>query len=217
MKAVQMTEQGGPEVLRLTELPVPAPGPATSTPSAAAPDRPAWQRNSVRSTSTPTSCGWPRAAEQQRATPVVFSTDSELKARRKRPRAEGARTPPPAHLAGRRASPQTPAGGFLPYAATRFTAAAQSIQARLRRGSSPTSSGSTSTPPCHPRRTRCPPSWPWPSRDTSSYGSDFPFAAEKFGTQFDQGLDTYDRWAPGQLEAVNRGNAEVLFPRLASA
>jgi hypothetical protein len=65
MKAVQMTEQGGPEVLRLTELPVPAPGPATSTPSAAAPDRPAWQRNSVRSTSTPTSCDWPRAAEQQ--------------------------------------------------------------------------------------------------------------------------------------------------------
>jgi hypothetical protein len=108
MKAVQMTEQGGPEVLRLTELPVPAPGPATSTPSAAAPDRPAWQRNSVRSTSTPTSCGWPRAAEQQRATPVVFSTDSELKARRKRPRAEGARTPPPAHLAGRRASPPDP-------------------------------------------------------------------------------------------------------------
>jgi NADPH:quinone reductase-like Zn-dependent oxidoreductase len=27
MKAVQMTEQGGPEVLRLTELPIPAPGP----------------------------------------------------------------------------------------------------------------------------------------------------------------------------------------------
>ncbi|MYU14494.1 amidohydrolase family protein [Streptomyces sp. SID8361] len=109
------------------------------------------------------------------------------------------------------------AGGFLPYAATRFTVAAQfnpgttqeGILADLKRFYFDTAV--SSTPYALPALLA------FAEPGHILYGSDFPFASEQFGTQFDQGLDTYDRWTPGQLEAVNRGNAEVLFPRLASA
>jgi predicted TIM-barrel fold metal-dependent hydrolase len=47
------------------------------------------------------------------------------------------------------------------------------------------------------------------------YGSDWPFASEKWGVGFDEGLDGYDGFQPGQLEEVNRTNALALFPRLA--
>lgn len=48
------------------------------------------------------------------------------------------------------------------------------------------------------------------------YGSDWPFAPADTGAYFSRHLDSYPGWAAGQLEAVNRGNAEALFPRLAS-
>lgn len=40
---------------------------------------------------------------------------------------------------------------------------------------------------------------------------------EEWATGFDSGLDDYPHWETEQLHAVNRGNAEVLFPRLARA
>ncbi|MEU6389463.1 amidohydrolase family protein [Streptomyces sp. NPDC046939] len=109
------------------------------------------------------------------------------------------------------------AGGFLPYAATRFTAAAQfnpgttpeGILADLKRFYFDTAL--SSTPYALPALLA------FAEPGHVLYGSDFPFAGDELGTQFDRGLDAYDHWAPGELEAVNRGNAEVLFPRLASA
>ncbi|MBU3062601.1 amidohydrolase [Nocardia sp. NEAU-G5] len=47
------------------------------------------------------------------------------------------------------------------------------------------------------------------------YGSDWPFAPSPAVGYFDNYLDTHE-WPEGQLHAVNRGNAEILFPRLAS-
>ncbi|WP_328514093.1 amidohydrolase [Streptomyces mirabilis] len=47
------------------------------------------------------------------------------------------------------------------------------------------------------------------------FGSDWPFAPAPAGQYFAGGLDT--GVAPDLLQAVNRGNAEVLFPRLAAS
>ncbi len=47
------------------------------------------------------------------------------------------------------------------------------------------------------------------------YGSDWPFAPQEAGSYYDRFLDTYTGFAPGQAEAIDRGNAEALFPRFA--
>ncbi|MFD5123577.1 amidohydrolase family protein [Streptomyces sp. NPDC058385] len=47
------------------------------------------------------------------------------------------------------------------------------------------------------------------------FGSDWPFAPTPAGQYFANGLDTFA--SPDQLRAINRANAEALFPRLASA
>ncbi|MGW8380647.1 amidohydrolase family protein [Streptomyces sp. ODS28] len=47
------------------------------------------------------------------------------------------------------------------------------------------------------------------------YGSDWPFAPEEAGSYYNQYLEGYEGFAPGQAEAVDRTNAEALFPRLA--
>ncbi|MGW5126776.1 amidohydrolase family protein [Streptomyces sp. NPDC004069] len=47
------------------------------------------------------------------------------------------------------------------------------------------------------------------------YGSDWPFAPQEAGTYYNHFLETYPDFTPGQVEAINRKNAEVLFPRLA--
>ncbi|WP_327297846.1 amidohydrolase family protein [Streptomyces sp. NBC_01197] len=47
------------------------------------------------------------------------------------------------------------------------------------------------------------------------YGSDWPFAPQNTGNYYDHFLETYRDFTPGQAEAVNRGSAEALFPRLA--
>nr|WP_258017931.1 MULTISPECIES: amidohydrolase [Streptomyces] len=47
------------------------------------------------------------------------------------------------------------------------------------------------------------------------YGSDWPFAHQEAGTYYNHHLETYPHYAPGQVEAIDRGNAEALFPRLA--
>lgn len=46
------------------------------------------------------------------------------------------------------------------------------------------------------------------------YGSDWPFAPQEAGTYYNHYLETYPDFSPGQAEAIDRGNAEVLFPRL---
>ncbi|MEU5299377.1 amidohydrolase family protein [Streptomyces noursei] len=47
------------------------------------------------------------------------------------------------------------------------------------------------------------------------YGSDWPFAPQDAGTYYNHHLETYPHYSPGQVEAIDRGNAEALFPRLA--
>ncbi|SEB87684.1 amidohydrolase family protein [Streptomyces melanosporofaciens] len=46
------------------------------------------------------------------------------------------------------------------------------------------------------------------------YGSDWPFAPQDAGTYYNHYLETYPDYAAGQAEAIDRGNAEALFPRL---
>ncbi|MFF5430257.1 amidohydrolase family protein [Streptomyces griseofuscus] len=106
------------------------------------------------------------------------------------------------------------AGGFLPYAAWRFTLGAQfnpgttpeSILTDLRRFYFDTAlSASPSTLPSL---------LAFAAPGHVLYGSDAPFAAEEHGRLFDAMLDGYE---PGGLDAINRGSAEVLFPRLRTA
>ncbi|MEW1656805.1 MULTISPECIES: amidohydrolase family protein [unclassified Streptomyces] len=47
------------------------------------------------------------------------------------------------------------------------------------------------------------------------YGSDWPFAPQEAGSYYNHFLETYPDYTPGQAQAINRGNAEALFPRLA--
>jgi 6-methylsalicylate decarboxylase len=46
------------------------------------------------------------------------------------------------------------------------------------------------------------------------YGSDWPFAPQETATYYNDFLETYPDFAPGQAEAINRSSAEALFPRL---
>ncbi|TXC96853.1 amidohydrolase family protein [Streptomyces sp. ISID311] len=48
------------------------------------------------------------------------------------------------------------------------------------------------------------------------YGSDWPFAPQEAGTYYNRFLETYPDFAPGQADAIDRANAEALFPRLAT-
>ncbi|MFH9426519.1 amidohydrolase family protein [Streptomyces sp. NPDC017529] len=47
------------------------------------------------------------------------------------------------------------------------------------------------------------------------YGSDWPFAPQEAGSYYNHFLQAYPDFTPGQAEAINRKNAEFLFPRLA--
>ncbi|QBJ89054.1 hypothetical protein D0Z67_01075 [Streptomyces seoulensis] len=47
------------------------------------------------------------------------------------------------------------------------------------------------------------------------HGGDWPFAPQEAGTCYNQFLETYPDFTPGRAEAIDRGNAESLFPRLA--
>ena len=47
------------------------------------------------------------------------------------------------------------------------------------------------------------------------YGSDWPFAPQEAGTYYNRFLETYNGFVPGQANAINRRNAEILIPRLA--
>ncbi|MGK5728545.1 amidohydrolase family protein [Streptomyces sp. URMC 124] len=109
------------------------------------------------------------------------------------------------------------AGGFLPYAAHRFASAGrlrpgitpEDVLADLRRFYFDTAfaAGPATLPSL----------LAFASPERILYGSDFPMVPEEWGTGYDAALDTHRHWAPGQLHAVNRGNAEALLPRLARA
>ncbi|WP_427917525.1 amidohydrolase family protein [Streptomyces sp. cg40] len=107
------------------------------------------------------------------------------------------------------------AGGFLPYAAWRFTGGAQfnpgttplGILADLQRFYFDTAL--SSTPAALPSLLA------FAAPGHILYGSDFPFAPEESGGLLDSLLDGYDGFEAGQLDAINRGGGEVLFPRLA--
>jgi predicted TIM-barrel fold metal-dependent hydrolase len=47
------------------------------------------------------------------------------------------------------------------------------------------------------------------------YGSDWPFAPQDAVTYYNHFLEPYPNYTPGQAEAINRRSAEALFPRLA--
>ncbi|MFE7273189.1 amidohydrolase family protein [Streptomyces sp. NPDC057623] len=107
------------------------------------------------------------------------------------------------------------AGGFLPYAAHRFAVAARlhpdSTPERLLSGlrrfyfDTAISAGPAALPSL----------LAFAAPGHVLYGSDFPMLPEEWATDFDSGLDDYPHWEPEQLHAVNRGNAELLMPRLA--
>ncbi|MFF4404338.1 amidohydrolase family protein [Streptoverticillium reticulum] len=111
------------------------------------------------------------------------------------------------------------AGGFLPYVAHRVAVAASLAQPErhtvdgvltdLKRFSFDTAlSGSP---------TALPSLLAFAEPGHVLYGSDWPFAPAEAGAYFNGHLDGYEGWRPGELDAVGRGNAEVLFPRLARA
>ncbi|MEU1407888.1 amidohydrolase family protein [Streptomyces sp. NPDC005728] len=116
------------------------------------------------------------------------------------------------------------AGGFLPYAVHRFA-----LAAHLPGGASADDPGGTpedfvtdlrrfyfdtafSTGPAS-----LPSLLAFAAPEHILYGSDFPMLPEDWSTGFDTALDEYPHWEPGRLHAVNRGNAELLVPRLAHA
>ena len=107
------------------------------------------------------------------------------------------------------------AGGFLPYAAWRFTAGAQfnpatrpmGILTDLQRFYFDTALSSIPAAP--------PSLLAFAAPGHILYGSDHPFAPEESGLLLDSVLDSYDCFEPGQLDAINRVSAEALFPHLA--
>lgn len=109
------------------------------------------------------------------------------------------------------------AGGFLPYAAWRFT-----VGSRFNPGTTPEGimtdlqrfyfdTALSSTPSALPSLLA------FAAPGHVLYGSDFPFAPEDTGVLFDSMLDGYEGFEPGQLDAIDRGSAEALFPRLTGA
>ncbi|MET7991053.1 amidohydrolase family protein [Amycolatopsis sp. NPDC005232] len=108
-------------------------------------------------------------------------------------------------------------GGFLPYAAYRFsgltstvvdtTRDADDVIRELKRFYFDTAlSASPSALPALPE---------FAEPGHVLYGSDWPFAPERAGIYYNRYLEQYPRFAEGEAAAIDRGNAEVLFPRLA--
>lgn len=110
-------------------------------------------------------------------------------------------------------------GGFLPYAAHRFSGLA-SVVPELDRDKDDVLRGLrrfyfdtalTSSPASLPSLLA------FAEPGHVLYGSDWPFAPDSLVRDFDRHLATYPPLADNQRWAVDRGNAEALFPRLAPA
>jgi predicted TIM-barrel fold metal-dependent hydrolase len=110
-------------------------------------------------------------------------------------------------------------GGFVPYAAYRFSALTsmlfdpshdgEQILRDLKRFYFDTALASSPS--------SLPSLLAFAEPDHVLYGSDWPFAPEQVGTVFNHHLDTYRYADEGHHAAINRGNAEILFPRLSRA
>ncbi|UNO38385.1 amidohydrolase family protein [Streptomyces sp. MST-110588] len=108
-------------------------------------------------------------------------------------------------------------GGFLPYAAYRFSGLISTVVAPDRRAEDVLhdlkrfyfDTALSASPSALPALLA------FAEPDHVLYGSDWPFAPQEAGTYYNRFLETYPDFTPGQAEAVNRRNAEVLFPCLA--
>ncbi|MFF0967850.1 amidohydrolase family protein [Streptomyces sp. NPDC003703] len=108
-------------------------------------------------------------------------------------------------------------GGFLPYAAYRFSGLAPTVVNRERKADDILrdlkrfyfDTALSASPSALPSLLA------FAEPGHILYGSDWPFAPQETGTYYNQFLETYPDFAPGQAAAVDRGNAEALFPRLA--
>jgi predicted TIM-barrel fold metal-dependent hydrolase len=110
-------------------------------------------------------------------------------------------------------------GGFLPYAAYRFAGlsattvdpdrSADSVLRDLKRFYFDTALASSPS--------ALPALLAFAEPGHILYGSDWPFANEQAGAYFNGFLESYDQFTTGQPEQIDRGSAEVLFPRLTSA
>ncbi|QIB41806.1 amidohydrolase family protein [Streptomyces aureoverticillatus] len=108
------------------------------------------------------------------------------------------------------------AGGFLPYAAQRFAAAArlspdttpEHLLEDLRRFYFDTAfSAAPATLPSL---------LAFAAPGHILYGSDFPMIPTEWAAVHDTALEEFPHWDPGQLHGIHRANAEALIPRLAS-
>lgn len=108
-------------------------------------------------------------------------------------------------------------GGFLPYAAYRFSGLTSTVVDRSRKAEDILrdlkrfwfDTALSASPSALPAL------FAFAEPGHVLYGSDWPFAPQDAGTYYNTYLEDYPDYTPGQAEAVNRGNAEALFPRLA--
>ena len=107
------------------------------------------------------------------------------------------------------------AGGFLPYAATRFAVLLHAYALKEKSEDELTVEfrkfyfdTALSTPNGLPSLM----AFADPQRIV--FGADNPYISLDVQNRFTKELDSYENFASGQLEAINRANAELLFPRL---
>ena len=107
------------------------------------------------------------------------------------------------------------AGGFLPYAASRFKVLLhafvtkdKSEEALLAEMKAFYLDTALSTPDGLPSLMA------FAEPGHVLFGTDNPYVSPDGLATFTRHLDSYEGFAPGQLEAINRSNAEALFPRL---
>ncbi len=108
-------------------------------------------------------------------------------------------------------------GGFLPYAAYRFTGLTSTVVDRERKAEDILrdlkrfyfDTALSASPSALPALLA------FAEPGHILYGSDWPFAPHEAGSYYNHYLETYPDFAPGQADAINRKSAEILFPRLA--
>ncbi|MFF9673384.1 amidohydrolase family protein [Streptomyces eurythermus] len=105
-------------------------------------------------------------------------------------------------------------GGFLPYAAYRFTGLTSTVVDRERTAEDILrdlkrfyfDTALSASPSALPALLA------FAEPGHVLYGSDWPFAPQETGSYYNHYLETYPDYAPGQADAIDRKNAEILFP-----
>ncbi|WDM14273.1 amidohydrolase [Streptomyces lavenduligriseus] len=105
-------------------------------------------------------------------------------------------------------------GGFLPYAAYRFTGLTSTVVDRERTAEDILrdlkrfyfDTALSASPSALPALLA------FAEPGHVLYGSDWPFAPQETGSYYNHYLETYPDYAPGQADAIDRRNAEILFP-----